>query len=410
VSLLRKALGDEQAPYLYIETIPRKGYRFKPRVSRLPESRARGSRAARFVAGLALVVAAALLLVLASNVRGRAERDAHSAAAGTLRPAHVNPEAYREYLQGNFELARGSAASLERAQTHFERAIEHDASYAAPHAGLALILAQLGSWNGSLAPAAVHVAARTAAQSAIDLDPSLADGYIALGRIRWLFDWDWAGAESAFTRGVRLDPRSSPARAAYANYLTSIGRFDEAIRVGRETASLDPLLALARQELGFAHHASGRDADALTLYQQALALDPNLKSAHVLSALVYIDRGTPDAALPDLQALAALVGQDGPPDRIGQLGYAYGRIGRQREALLILDALRARSAADYVPAAAIASLLLGLNRRDEALTELERACARHDTWLVWLKVHPMYRSIRNHPRFQQILRQMKFPA
>jgi hypothetical protein len=34
---------------------------------------------------------------------------------------------------------------------------------------------------------------------------------------------------------------------------------------------------------------------------------------------------------------------------------------------------------------------------------------RGDAWLVWLKVHPLYDEIRSHPRFQELIRRMKFP-
>ena len=51
-----------------------------------------------------------------------------------------------------------------------------------------------------------------------------------------------------------------------------------------------------------------------------------------------------------------------------------------------------------------------MNRREDALDEFERAFAQRDAWLVWLKVHPLYDEIRSHPRFQELIRQMKFPG
>lgn len=57
----------------------------------------------------------------------------------------------------------------------------------------------------------------------------------------------------------------------------------------------------------------------------------------------------------------------------------------------------------------MASVYLGLGRRGDALNELERGFAQRDVWLVWLKVLRTYDEIRGEPRFQRLLRQMKFP-
>ena len=179
------------------------------------------------------------------------------------RSSRVNPAAYHAYLQGNYHLARGAPGALEKAQEYFEQAIEHDPQYAPPHAGLAAVLVQLGTMDGFLPAGAVHAPAITAAQKALALDPSLAEGHIALGRIKSRLEWDWAAADAAFRQGMQLGPSSSLARLQYANYLTAVGRFEESIAIGTRTVELDPLLPLAHQELGLAYHAAGRYDQAL---------------------------------------------------------------------------------------------------------------------------------------------------
>lgn len=326
------------------------------------------------------------------------------------RPAEVSPGAYRSYLQGNYHLARRTPAALNKAHDYFQHAIEQDPRYAPAHAGLALVLVQLGAWGGLFSPSAVHAPARLAAQKAIDLDPSLAEGHIALGRIKSLFEWDWVAADAAFRQGMQLGPSSSVARLAYANFLTAVGRLDESITLGRRTLDIDPLFSLGYQELGAACHTAGRLEEAYKMYRRALELDPEQRSSHFLGALLYLRQGKTTDAIHHLDALHALVAQDGATYGVGFVGFLYGKTDHRTEALRAVNELRKRAATEYVPASSIGHIYLGLNRHEDALREFERAFAQHDVWLVWLKVHPIYDEVRSHPRFQELLRRMKFPG
>jgi TolB-like protein len=321
----------------------------------------------------------------------------------------VNPEAYRLYLQGNYNLDRLTPETTQNAQSYFQQAIQADPEHAPSHAGLAAALTELGGWNSFLPPRAVHVPAKAAAQKALDLDSTLADGHIALARIKWLFEWDWAGAEMAFKQGIQLGPSSTTARIVYASYLTAVGRFEESIRIGTHTIEIDPLLPRAYQELGFAFHCAGRDGEALAMYRKTLELDPNMRGSRSLRALLYLKKGMIAESILDVDKYTKLVSYAGLPYGMGVLGYLYGKTGRQAEALSALSELRKRATTDYVPANAIGLVYLGLGRPEDVLGELERALAQREVFLVWLKVHPLYDEIRGHPRFQDLVRRMNFP-
>jgi hypothetical protein len=55
----------------------------------------------------------------------------------------------------------------------------------------------------------------------------------------------------------------------------------------------------------------------------------------------------------------------------------------------------------------IAQVYAGLDEKKEALAWLERAYAQHSTELVTLKVAPAYDSLRDEPRFQELLRRLR---
>ena len=321
-------------------------------------------------------------------------------ARGAIRPilSREPGPAHQVYLQGNYHLARGTPAALEKAQEYFEQAIEHDKQYAPPHAGLAAVLVQLGTMDGFLPAGAVHAPAITAAQKALALDPSLAEGHIALGRIKSRLEWDWAAADAAFRQGMQLGPSSSLARLQYANYLTAVGRFEESIAIwyadGR--ARSPPSAGTPGAGTGVPRsrtiRRSSRDVPkglGVGSGDQVLSDPPSGRS---LSA------GRKDDRCDQWPRCTSHVGRRRraatPP---GVPGYLYGKTGHRTEALRAVSELRKRSATDYVPPSSIGNIYVGLNRREDALDEFERAFAQRDPWLVWLKVHPLYDEIEKPP-------------
>lgn len=321
----------------------------------------------------------------------------------------IEPEAYTQYLRGNHALTMGTEAAFQQALDHYRRAIAIDSSYASPYAGLAMAYIELGSWMASLPPSAVHPHARAAALEALERDSTLAEAHIALGRVRHLFEWDWSGAEAAFRRGMELNPGSSHALWIYGNYLTSMGRFEEAVAVGRRLVQRDPLSAPAYGLLGWALEYLGRNEEALEQYRAALAVprhpwDPDLNLAEF-----YLKRGQPDSAYSFLTRAEEAIGEDASPTLVALFGHGYGRAGRPGDARRILKILGARSEEKYVPPNALAVVHMGLGQEREALALLERGFEIRDVTSVWHKVRWVWDPLRDEPRFRELLRRMDFP-
>ena len=66
-----------------------------------------------------------------------------------------------------------------------------------------------------LAPAEYLPNARAAAQKALDLDESLADGHYALANLM-TYAWEWAEAEREDKRAIQLNPNLALAHRWYA--------------------------------------------------------------------------------------------------------------------------------------------------------------------------------------------------
>ena len=122
--------------------------------------------------------------------------------------------------------------------------------------------------SASESPRDVARLAKKAAERALVLDPTSAEAHLALGLIRYQFDWDWAGAERSFKQGIAANPSGTAGRIDYANFLTAMGRFDESVEVGRQTLVIDPLSPAAHNELAFPLSQLGRDDEALEVVRE----------------------------------------------------------------------------------------------------------------------------------------------
>ncbi|HWT84062.1 MAG TPA: hypothetical protein VN648_35365, partial [Candidatus Methylomirabilis sp.] len=159
----------------------------------------------------------------------------------------INPEAYEAYLKARYFWSRWGS-DTGKAVDYFEKAIEKDPTYAPAYSGLAMCFSSQLFWRR---PQEVYPKARTAVSKALELDDSLAEAHAALAYTKLLYDWDWPGAEREFRRALELDPNSPDTDFAYSNFLTMMGRFDEAIAVARHGLSVDPLSLTMNAQLGW---------------------------------------------------------------------------------------------------------------------------------------------------------------
>ena len=63
---------------------------------------------------------------------------------------------------------------------------------------------------------------------AVKLDDTLPEAHVSLALVRESYDWDWRGAESEFKRAIQLNPNNASGHQWYGDFLTRMGRFDEA--------------------------------------------------------------------------------------------------------------------------------------------------------------------------------------
>ncbi|MGE5327303.1 MAG: protein kinase domain-containing protein, partial [Deltaproteobacteria bacterium] len=187
-----------------------------------------------------------------------------------LATAHaVNPEAYRLYLEGRYQFSKRTPSAFKKSLQLYKRALKLDPDYALAYAGLAESYGILPFYGGGL-PKSSFPKARETAQKALALDDSLSEGHAALGFVLFYGNWIWMAAEKEFKRAIEIKPNYVIVHHWYAEYLSAMGRHEEAIAEVKRAQELDPLSPLLLAVGGEANIFAGRYDEAVAQCRKAL--------------------------------------------------------------------------------------------------------------------------------------------
>ena len=311
----------------------------------------------------------------------------------------VDPEAYGLYLKGRFFWNKRTQESTDRAITLFHQAIDKDPGYASAYSGLAdcYILSGISFDVGSLSPAQAFPQAKSAAERAIQLDDTLAEGHNSLAYVRLLYDWDWPGSEAEFKRVSALNPGYANAHHWYAHLLMASGRREEALAESKRALNLDQLNPAMNVHLGW-HYIYSRQYDlALAQLRKGLELDPNHSLGNWYLGWVYEQQGKYADALQAMHKAQDLLKSNNA--LVADIGHVYAISGDKPAALKVLEQLNESSRRTYVSPFEVALIYVALGRKNEALQWLEKAYTDRSDLLIYLNVDPRLDSIRSDPQF-----------
>ncbi len=311
-----------------------------------------------------------------------------------------NPEAYVVYLRGRFFWNRRSQEGLEKAISSFRQAIALDPDFALGHAGLADCYVLLPLY-GPFAPRQVFPQAIAAAERALALDDSLAEAHTSLAYARFLYERRWEAAERGFRRAIDLNPGYPTAHQWYAFLLSALRRHEEAIAQARQARDLDPLSLIINADFGMVLYFARQYARAVEQFRKTLELDPSFAYAHFGLGHAWQQQGRLPEAVEEHRRSVELA----PGSSVLQaaLGQTLAWAGRHEEARRILTELEERAAREYVEASDFAFLWTALGEPDRAIDRLEQACEERSRFVAFLATWPIYDSLRDHPRWQQLL-------
>ncbi len=158
------------------------------------------------------------------------------------RAPQVDPEAMELYLKGRQAWDERDADGLRRGLEYFRLAADRDPNFAAAHVGIADSYALLSAYYHAVSGKEAYTRAMDATSRALAIDNMLAEAWTSRAFVRYVFGWEWEAAQADFSRALELDPASVLTHHWYADYLTTLGRHDEAIRESHAGGRARPVL------------------------------------------------------------------------------------------------------------------------------------------------------------------------
>jgi len=314
--------------------------------------------------------------------------------ATVAKPSNQNVEAYNALLQGNFYNSRNTAEETRQAIGYYEDAIRLDPRYALAYAKLSVAARNLATGYGSIATQEINevtAKARASAQSALGLDPNLAEAHSAQGVVLRDIDFNFAGAEPEYRRAFELAPQNPAVISSLANLTAQLGKLEEGVALQQRAIALDPLRIQSHFNLALYFVALGRYDEAEAGLRMAIALHPQSVQNYLWLAIIEIRRGNPGAAVD-------LAKQETDPFwRTFGLALAQFANGDRVEADAALQKLIDEDADD---AGSQIAQIYAFRKEPEKMFEwLEHAWTTHDVGVTELRSNPLLRAYKDDPRF-----------
>jgi TolB-like protein/DNA-binding winged helix-turn-helix (wHTH) protein len=321
---------------------------------------------------------------------------------GSKLPPHatrrsVSPAAYDAFLRGKY---LWFTDRMLESGDYFKKATELQPDYAEAWAWLSAFYSQ-GVAGSVLDPRTNVQPEWDTAQKALALDPDLPDAHWAMGAAYFIGRWDFANADREFQLAIHMDPQNAESYYVRACLLAALGRFDEAIALGKKTMELAPF--------------ERPDARASILieaqqYDAALREIQLRDAASEDSHLLLLDRWDIARRMRDDHQMIELAGKwydaIGQPQVAAELRRAYAKGGRQAYFQAQLQRRLKQAKTQFVSPGELAMYYAELGNKNRALEELEEACRIHAIESLWIQDEPAFNFLHADPRYRALVQRV----
>jgi serine/threonine-protein kinase len=342
---------------------------------------------------VANAVAGALKVTLLGDVAAKIE------VGGTR-----NPAAFDAYLRAS-KTARTTVTEkwTQAAIAGYTEAIRLDPDYALAYAARSYALANFAmEWARG---AAVHenlARARFDALKAIELAPQLPEGHAVLG-VALYRSLEFTRASRECEHAMALAPGKAEILGECGFNAVAMGQTQSGLAAVLRSVALDPLNFYSHFLLGQALTNARRLDEAIGAYKDAIAVAPSdeLRGlAHSFLAFTYYSNGD----LPNAAATCELAEELNKPLCLAMV---YDKLGRHADAETTFKPYQAY----WGDAGAMfyTAVYAQWGQTVHALDWLEAAMRNRDPYLVQLRMDPLFDPLRKEPRYQAVMRELKFP-
>src|SRR5262249_25953428 len=235
------------------------------------------------------------------------------------------------------------------------------------------------------------------------------EAHTTLAGIKSDRDWDFPGAEVEFKRAIELDPNYPTARQWYAQFLTPLGRHDEALAQISKAKESDPLSLIINAVIGDTLlHARQYDR-AIDQLKKTIDMDGSFPPAHRYLLNAYLAKGMYQEAISEAQVAGVLLRKQDPQkaaaraDELKKALIAGGPANYwQTQLKLATDDLKTQHVSPYW----LARIYARLNDSEHCFQWLETALKEHDLEVVYVGLDQEFDPFRADPRMNSLLKRI----
>lgn len=316
-----------------------------------------------------------------------------------------NPEAFRAYVRGRAILDAKNPDNFEKAIDEFQKAVALDPTFALAYAGLADASTRRGFNTSGARQQEFYTTSKALAQKALDLDAETPEAYAALGTVKRIYEWEWAGAEREFRRAIELNPNYARAHLGYALLLSCLGRSDEALVEIKRAMEIDPLSQDVKSGYLTILEGRGEYAEALAQAEENVKFNKEYRRGMRGVATFLFHLGQyPRVIEISEQELTAKNSQEFV--WLSLLVTSHHRSGQTGKRDERLKQLEQAAQTDTKALYALAENYAELGRINDALAALEKCIEVREERMMWLKVEPRLAGLKGSSRFDELLRRM----
>ena len=314
-----------------------------------------------------------------------------------------NREAYLQYLYGKNLTNQRSEEDAIRAIGYYERAIELDPNFARAYAGMARAYLILG-YLGGLSPEAGKEKAKNAVEKAFELDGNLADAYVARADLKLKSSRGITEVEKDLLRALEIEPGNDAAHWFYSLMLAYRGRLDEAMEEIDTTLAISPGTLMYLRDRGRYLYYARRYDEAIAQLERVIELDEGFRSAWGWLWVAYELKGDYAAAYRTFINWQKL----SDPDQVEIYLKAYETEGWQAVRRKFVEVEKLDEHKPNANFMSIARQYALLGEKEEAFEYLNKMVEKRHWRMVMLNIDPCYDSLRDDPRYGQILKRAGF--
>ena len=318
--------------------------------------------------------------------------------------ATIDPEAYDLYLQGRYNLSKGSAADIRTAIDLFNGALSIDSTFGDAHVSLVSSYLHLGFSSEN--PEEELEKFRFHLNKARELNPLISKDHHLMAMARIFDNWDWKGAIREVELAIEQRPGSWETHDTYCQLMWAVGETEKSISAGRKAVSLDPNAHYAQCDLAWAYYADRQYDKAKVEVEKTIEKFSTDCPTHMgLSILadIALKQQIGQTLIPTIDRIKREVDtiENLPVYNESLLAYAYALEGDDEEARSALVKLEAREELG------IDKVYAALGMHDKAFEQLDKAIQNRSFFQMYtIKMAPWYDPIRTDERFDRILERM----